>query len=169
MKIRNWSLITGRGGGLQNRRGGGTSSFTPTKRGDGKSFSHAEGGYKKFWGSFYVGGARKVSTLLKGGRKKFYPVLRGGAQSFGPAIFPFCSSPLPVINDQSLSIFTVVFGGRTQPQKIHPPPLLLKQRHLKKKIDNEYALDMNLNLMKQNKLSTKLKVTCTELKLTLGH
>ena len=62
---RDWSLITGRGGG--------TWSFTPTKRGGGKSFSHAEGGgHKKFWGSFYVvawslshivGEARKVSTL----------------------------------------------------------------------------------------------------------
>ena len=40
--FRDWSLITGRGG-LQNWRGG-MQSFTPTKRGDGKGFSHAEGG-----------------------------------------------------------------------------------------------------------------------------
>ena len=33
--IRNWSLITGRGLHVK---------FTPTKRGGGKSFSHAEGG-----------------------------------------------------------------------------------------------------------------------------
>ena len=53
--IRDWSLITGRGGGeLQNGRGGGTLSFTPTKRRDGQSFSHAEGGHTKFWGSFYA-------------------------------------------------------------------------------------------------------------------
>ena len=32
------------GGGLQNGRGGG-----------GKSFSHAEGGHKRFWGSFFCG------------------------------------------------------------------------------------------------------------------
>ena len=41
-----------------------------------------------------------------GGRKKFPPALRGGGGGvtrFGPAIFPFCSPPLPIINDQSLS------------------------------------------------------------------
>ena len=55
MVLRDWSLITGRGGGLQNGRGG-TLRFTPTKRGGGgKSFSHAEGGgHNKFWGSFYA-------------------------------------------------------------------------------------------------------------------
>ena len=26
--------------------------FYPTKRGGGNSFSHSEGGHKKFWGSF---------------------------------------------------------------------------------------------------------------------
>ena len=46
--VRDWSLITGRGG-LQNGRGG-TGSFTPTKRGGGKSFSHAEGGAQKVLG-----------------------------------------------------------------------------------------------------------------------
>ena len=64
------SLNTGRGG--YKTGGGGTCSFTPTKRGGGKSFSHAEGGHKKLYGSFYalplsfshiVGGAQKVSTL----------------------------------------------------------------------------------------------------------
>ena len=34
---------------------------------------------------------------------KFYPYEKGGAKSFGPAIYPFCSPPLPVINEQSLS------------------------------------------------------------------
>ena len=52
------------------------------------------------------GGARKVLPCLEGG---------GGAKSFGPAIFPFCSPPLPVINDQSLVykvgyLTTVHFG-----------------------------------------------------------
>ena len=51
--IRDWSLITGRGGSTK-QEGGGTSSFTPMKRGDGNSFSHAEGGHKKFRGSFYA-------------------------------------------------------------------------------------------------------------------
>ena len=56
MQIRDWSLITGKGGGLQNGRGG-MLSLTPTKRVRGaKSFSHAEGGggHNKFWGSFYA-------------------------------------------------------------------------------------------------------------------
>ena len=48
-----WSYkIIGVGGG-----GGGKSSFTPMKRLDGKSFSHAEGG------------AQKVSTLQRGALK----------------------------------------------------------------------------------------------------
>ena len=43
--IRDWLLIMWEGGGgLQNGRGGGTLIFTPTKRGGGKSFSHAESG-----------------------------------------------------------------------------------------------------------------------------
>ena len=36
--IRDWSLITGKGGGLQNGRGGGTRSFTPIKKGGRKKF-----------------------------------------------------------------------------------------------------------------------------------
>ena len=50
--IRDWSLITGRGG--TKREGGGHVKFYPYEKGGGKSFSHAEGGHKKFWGSFYV-------------------------------------------------------------------------------------------------------------------
>ena len=43
--IRDWSLITGRGATKrEGGGGGGTWSFTLTKREDGKSFSHAEGG-----------------------------------------------------------------------------------------------------------------------------
>ena len=53
MKLRDWSLITGRGR-LQSGRGGACEdNFTPMKRGVGKIFSHAEGGHKQFWGSFY--------------------------------------------------------------------------------------------------------------------
>ena len=56
LPLRDWSLITGRGGGggLQNGRGGGTFSFTPTKR------------------------PEKVLGMLKCGYKKCYSVLGGG-------------------------------------------------------------------------------------------
>ena len=51
--LRDWSLITGRGGeGLQNGRGGGHVKFYPYEMGRG--VSHAEGGHKKFRGSFYA-------------------------------------------------------------------------------------------------------------------
>ena len=39
----------GEGGGYKTG-GGGTGSFTPTKRGGGKSFSHSEGGAQKVLG-----------------------------------------------------------------------------------------------------------------------
>ena len=52
--IREWSLITGRGG-LQNGRGG-TSSCNPTKRGGGaeKVLAILKGWHKKFLGRFYA-------------------------------------------------------------------------------------------------------------------
>ena len=44
LTLRDWSLITGRGG-LQNGRGGGHMKFYPYEKGGRKqSFSHAEGG-----------------------------------------------------------------------------------------------------------------------------
>ena len=50
-KIRDWSLITGRGG-LQNGRGGGAREVLPLRKGGGggKSFSHAEGGAQQVLG-----------------------------------------------------------------------------------------------------------------------
>ena len=48
--VREWSSIPG-GGGLHNGRGwggGGQVTFYPYKRGCGESFSHPEGGHKKF-------------------------------------------------------------------------------------------------------------------------
>ena len=44
------------GGGATKREGGGHVKFYPYRKGGGggKSFSHAEGGHNKFWGSFYV-------------------------------------------------------------------------------------------------------------------
>ena len=76
--------------------------YPDEKREGGISLSHAEGGHKTFWGSFYAiacsfshieggGGAQQIST---GGTHKVLPHLEGGgAKSFGPAIFPFCSPP----------------------------------------------------------------------------
>ena len=51
-EVRDWSLIMGRGGGLQNGRGGGARDVLPLR----KSFSHAEGGggHKKVSGSVYA-------------------------------------------------------------------------------------------------------------------
>ena len=51
--------------------GGGTLSFTSTKRGGRKSFSHAEGG-----------GAQKVLGSFLRGSLKFWPYCRGGTKSF---------------------------------------------------------------------------------------
>ena len=57
--LRDWSLVTVRGGGgLQNLDGGGGGGVAcevyPYEKGGGGIFSHAEGGHNKFWGSFYV-------------------------------------------------------------------------------------------------------------------
>ena len=48
--FRDWSLITGRGGGLQNGRGGGHVKFYPYEKGGRKKFCHAEGGAQKVLG-----------------------------------------------------------------------------------------------------------------------
>ena len=42
--LRDWSLITGRGGGGYKAGGGVHVKFYPYVKGGGKSFSHAEGG-----------------------------------------------------------------------------------------------------------------------------
>ena len=114
-------LVTNYGEGeLQNGRGGikgGHVKFCPYEKGGRQGFSHAEGGgggHNKFWGSFYVvaqsfshieGRVQKDPTLKGGGVKSFkLSGGGGGAKRFRPAIFPFCSPPLPVINDQSLSL-----------------------------------------------------------------
>ena len=54
--FRDWSLITGRGGGYKTGGAGGAREVLPLRKGGGggKSFSHAEGGHKKVWGSFYA-------------------------------------------------------------------------------------------------------------------
>ena len=56
-RVRDWSLIKerGRGGGYKTGGGGGQVKFYPyEKGGGGECFSHAEGGHKTFWGSFYM-------------------------------------------------------------------------------------------------------------------
>ena len=60
--------------------------FTPTKRGDGKCFSHAEGGGTT---SFKVVLTRelKVLAIVTGGTKSF-TVLRGGRKMFWTRDFP---------------------------------------------------------------------------------
>ena len=52
--VREWSLITGRGGGATKREGGAHEVLPLRKGGGGKGFSYSEGGHKKFWGRFYV-------------------------------------------------------------------------------------------------------------------
>ena len=54
--IRDWSLITGRGGGATKREGG-HMKFYPYEKGGGgadKVLAMLKGGHKKFWGSFYT-------------------------------------------------------------------------------------------------------------------
>ena len=53
--LRDWSLITGRGGGGYKTGGGGHVKFYPYEKGGaGKVLAILKGGHKKFWGSFYV-------------------------------------------------------------------------------------------------------------------
>ena len=51
--VRDWSLITGRGG-LQNGRGGAREVLPLQKGGAEKVLATLKGGHKKFWGSFYA-------------------------------------------------------------------------------------------------------------------
>ena len=53
--LRDWSLITGRGGGATKREGGGACEVLPLQKwGRKKVLALLKGGLKKFWGSFYV-------------------------------------------------------------------------------------------------------------------
>ena len=50
--IRDWSLITGRGG---YKTGGGAREVLPLRKGGAeKVLAMLKGGHKKFWGSFYA-------------------------------------------------------------------------------------------------------------------
>ena len=68
-KVRDWSLIMGRGGATKQE--GGHMKFYPHEKGGGEVSAMLKGGHTKFWGSFYavagsfshiVEGARRVST-----------------------------------------------------------------------------------------------------------
>ena len=89
--IRDWSLITGRGG-LQNGRGGGACEVLPLRKGGAeKVLAMLKGGTKNIGLVFTrllevlailkgEGGTKSFHSL-KGGQNKLYPVLRGGAKS----------------------------------------------------------------------------------------
>ena len=70
----------GRGGGAAKWEGGGHVKYYPYKKGGGggTSFSHAEGGPKTFWGSFYA----VALAILKGGITSFHSLKVGGVKSF---------------------------------------------------------------------------------------
>ena len=51
--LRDWSLITGRGGATK-REGGAHEVLPLRKRGAQKVLGMLKGGHKKFWGSFYA-------------------------------------------------------------------------------------------------------------------
>ena len=53
LALRDWSLITGRGGATK-WEGGAREVLPLRKGGGGKSFSHAQGGAQKVLGSFYA-------------------------------------------------------------------------------------------------------------------
>ena len=54
-KLRDWSLITGRGGGLQKWEGAHVKFYPYEKGGRAQNvLAMLKGGHNKFWGSFYV-------------------------------------------------------------------------------------------------------------------
>ena len=53
--LKDWSLIMGRGGGLQNGRGGGASEVLPLRKvGAEKVLAMLKAEHKAFWSSFYA-------------------------------------------------------------------------------------------------------------------
>ena len=118
MSVREWSSITGIGGGGGYKTGLGGGGDLPYKKGEGTiSFSHPEGGEgtKSVWVVLTQvlevltilegggGGHNRLSAFKKGGgSKRFNPVLGGGRKKIRTCNF-VKPPPLPVINDQSLN------------------------------------------------------------------
>ena len=109
----------GRSGG-----GGGKKSYTNTNRGGGKRLAmleREEGVTKSLevvftWDPLrfsYVVGRCKVPTPLKGsGARKDLPSQVGSSKCLGSMTFPFfCSTSLPIIDDQSLNIYNISVTG----------------------------------------------------------
>ena len=72
MPLREWSLIMGKGVGLQNWRGG-QAEFTPTKQGGGRiSFSHAVGGGVTHFFKVVLTRELKVLAILMGETTRFH-------------------------------------------------------------------------------------------------
>ena len=77
-------------------------------RGGGGGFflSHAEGGAQNVLGSFYA--VACSFSHIEGGGDSLKIKWGGGQKGLTlSVIFPFCSLPLPVINDQSLNIAAI--------------------------------------------------------------
>ena len=76
-------MIQGRGG-LKNGSGGQVLSI---QKEGAKSFCHAEGGHKTFWGSFNNGALSFSHIEVGGGCKRFSPLKkRGGAWKVLPCL-----------------------------------------------------------------------------------
>ena len=79
--VRDWSLITGRGGGY--KTGGGHVKFYAYEKGGvEKVLAMVKGGgAQKIWGSFYAV-ASSFSYIVGGGAKSFHVLKVGGVKSF---------------------------------------------------------------------------------------
>ena len=99
--IRDWSLITGKGGGVQNGRGGGSCEVLPLEKGGGggKGFSYDErgGGTTSFGVVFtwelevlaiVMGEGDKMFLLFKRGSTQVLPCLKVGRKRFRTRDFP---------------------------------------------------------------------------------
>ena len=96
------------GGGYKTGRGGGCEVLPIQKGGGGKSLSHAERGHTFFFGSFdavalsfsHIEGGRKKFPLFKRGvARKVLPCLEWGVQTVLDPRFSHFVSFFPVIND----------------------------------------------------------------------
>ena len=99
--IRDWSLITGRGGATKQEAEGNVNFYPYEKKGGGAekvlAMLKGGGGHKTFWGSFYAvawsfshieGGSIKFPLFKRGGAKRFTLSRGGGAQKVSDPHFP---------------------------------------------------------------------------------